>query len=294
MNIRVFSPAVLDEALNCLQQPEGQVLAGGTDLIIELRKEKRKPQYIVDISNIKELKSIELGEEKIRLGAMVTFADIINNEYIKNSIPSLWEAAYNMGACQIQNKATIGGNICNAAPAADSIPVFLSLAAQCEIKSASGSRLVPVSEVVLGSGKNCLKADELLTAVIFDIPRTNEVFAFSKLGKRNALAISTISCAVRIYCIDGIIKEADICTGSLGSKAEREYNIQSYMLNKKMGTLDINEAADILSAEVEERLKARSSITYKKAAVKGVIKEALQKCINRYHEVQCKGCESNE
>ncbi|MFZ5354831.1 MAG: FAD binding domain-containing protein [Bacillota bacterium] len=282
MNIKVYAPVSLQEAVELFRQEGGKVLAGGTDLIIELRKEKLMLQYLLDLSYIAELKGITITDTEVVLGAMTTFSDIVSNEYIKQNIPALWECASKVGACQIQNRATIGGNICNAAAAADSIPVLLSLGAVCVIIGCSGERVLPIDEFVLGSSKNGLIKGELLKSIVFPKPAEYEYNSFSKLGKRNALAISTIVCAIRFKAEEGRISDIAVCTGSLGSKAARERGVEMYLTGKILPDIDIQKAADILSTEVEERLKTRASIVYKKHAVKGVFKEALEKCIESY------------
>ncbi len=284
MNTSVLLPNTADEAVYMLQRHEGKILAGGTDLLIELRKENKKCEYFIDINNIMELKRIEISGDTLRLGCAVTFADIINNSYIRDNIPALWEAAFRMGACQIQKRATIGGNICNAAPAADSIPILMVLGAICILRGTAGQRKLLIKEFIIGNGKTRLEAGEILEAIEFDNLKAGEVCGFAKLGKRNSLSISTITCAVKLVILENMIAECYLCTGSLGSKACRESNTEGYLKGKpvlKIGEY-IEEAAAVLSQEVEQRLSTRPSIIYKKVAVKGVFKEAFNKAIGHF------------
>lgn len=286
MGIKMFAPENIEEAAVLMDAGGGKVLAGGTDLIIELHKGQTVPEYIVDIGEIPELKQIVVEGTSIRLGSMVTFAQLIENDFIRQNVPSLWEAASKMGATQIQNRATIGGNICNAAPAADSIPVFMSLQAEGLVCGANGRRTVAVKELVTGRGKNSLERGEILEAVIFGRPGANSGCGFAKLGKRNALAISTISCAVKLEETEGSITGISVYTGSLGVKAEEEVRTEAYLMGKRLAELDLDEAAEILSKEVEERLGGRASIVYKKEAVKGIFKEAAQKAIDHLRDMK--------
>lgn len=286
MGIKMFAPENIEEAAVLMDAGGGKVLAGGTDLIIELHKGQTVPEYIVDIGEIPELKQIVVEGTSIRLGSMVTFAQLIENDFIRQNVPSLWEAASKMGATQIQNRATIGGNICNAAPAADSIPVFMSLQAEGLVCGANGRRTVAVKELVTGRGKNSLERGEILEAVIFGRPGANSGCGFAKLGKRNALAISTISCAVKLEETEGSITGISVYTGSLGVKAEEEVRTEAYIMGKRLAELDLDEAAEILSKEVEERLGGRASIVYKKEAVKGIFKEAAQKAIDHLRDMK--------
>lgn len=286
MGIKMFAPENIEEAVVLMDAGGGKVLAGGTDLIIELHKGQTVPEYIVDIGEISELKQIVVEENSIRLGSMVTFAQLIENDFIRQNVPSLWEAARKMGATQIQNRATIGGNICNAAPAADSIPVFMSLRAEGLVCGANGKRTIAVKDIVTGRGKNSLERGELLEAVVFGRPGANSGCGFAKLGKRNALAISTISCAVKLEETEGSITGISVYTGSLGVKAEEEVRTEAYLMGKSLSDLNLDEAAEILSREVEERLGGRASIVYKKEAVKGIFKEAAQKAIDHLRDMK--------
>ncbi len=277
--MEIFLPVSVEEAVHRLESGKAKVLAGGTDLILALQKQEVHADYLVDLDRIAELRKIAISDSSVIVGSMVTFSALAGNPILKDKVPALWDMARSMGACQIQNRATIGGNICNAAPAADSAPVLMALAADCIVMGPEGERVIPMEGFLAGKGKTVLRSCELLTGFAFGLPGPGEGCGFAKLGKRNALAISTISCAVRIKAEGRRIIAADVFTGSLGPTASREKNTEAFLKGKDIGMLDTEQAAVLLSEEVEHRLGSRASIVYKRVAVKGVFKEAFRKAV---------------
>ncbi|MDD2480890.1 MAG: FAD binding domain-containing protein [Lutispora sp.] len=282
MNIKLYKPSTLNEAVELMGYNDGRIIAGGTDLIIELRNRNEKPSYLVDISSLSELKELRIEKEMISIGSAVTFTDIIENKYIKEKLPCFTDMAMMIGAVQIQNRATIGGNICNAAPAADSIPLLMSLGAKCIIISQRGIREVLLANFINDKGKVRLNSDEILKLIEFGSLGENEGCGFSKLGKRNAMSISTISCAVKIRLDEDIIDNICIYTGSLGIKATKEEKVESFLKGVIYNKQNIDKAADLLSQEVSERLGTRASMPYKRVAVKTVFKEACYSAAEKY------------
>lgn len=274
MDIKLYKPVTLNEAIALASYEGSKIIAGGTDLIIQLRNQEEKPELLVDISGLPELKEIEIEKNKISIGSAVTFTDIIENRYIKERLPFLVNMAMKMGAVQIQNRATIGGNICNAAPAADSIPLFMALDAECIIISQRGARQAPLRGFINDKGKTELNEGEILKSIDFNILRENEGCGFSKLGRRNALTISSISCAVKVLLAGNRIEDICIYTGSLGIKATKEEKTEKFLKDAVFDEQSIEGAAEVLSREVAERLKSRASMPYKRVAVKAVFREA--------------------
>lgn len=286
MNIKLYKPSILNEAVKLMSNEGSKIIAGGTDLIVELRNKNEKPKYLVDISGLPELKEIRIEKDKVSLGSAITFTDIIENPYIKEQLPSLVDMAMKIGAIQIQNRATIGGNICNAAPAADSIPLFMVLGAKCVIVSQNGSREISLSDFINNKGEVGLNHSEILKSIDFNVLKENEGCGFSKLGKRNALTISTISCAAKILLAADRIEDICIYTGSLGIKATKEYKTENFLRSDMYSEQNIEEAANILSKDVAERLKLRASMPYKRVAVKAIFREACDIAIEKAKKVQ--------
>lgn len=268
----------IDNALILLEKhkEKAKLLAGGTDLLVHIREEKNRGSIIIDISDIKEMKKIEINENEIVLGALTTFSEIVQNDYMKEHIAGLWKSAKSVGSPQIRNMATIGGNICNASPASDIAPPLLALGATLKVKSIEGERCVNLCEFYGDKGKTILKPNEMMISIGFrHLKNTKEHIAFEKLGARNALAISKISCAVYLEAQDKLINNIRIASGGLGRYPLREYIVEQYMKGKVLNDEIIEAAAIRYSQVLEKRLSGRSSCEYKMQAVKGVFKKAI-------------------
>jgi carbon-monoxide dehydrogenase medium subunit/xanthine dehydrogenase FAD-binding subunit len=276
---RVLKAYSIEEILDVMEKygEKVELLAGGTDLLVDIRAGKNKGSVIIDISDVKEMKKIEIGEDDIVLGALTTFTDIAENDYLKENVTGLWKAAKSVGSPQIRNMGTVGGNICNGSPAADIVPPLLVLDAKLNIKSRSKQRKIKLKEFYMENGSRNLRSDELLYSISFTKSRDKNIrIGFEKLGLRNALAISRISCSV--YAIIGEnnrIENIRIASGALGKYPLREYALEKFLKDKNLNDGLIEEAAEIFSHEVKQRLSGRSSCPYKKEAVKGIFKKAI-------------------
>jgi len=276
---RVLKAYSIEETLDFMEKygEKAELLAGGTDLLVDIRAGKNKGSVIIDISDVKEMKKIEIGEDDIVLGALTTFTDIVENDYLKENVTGLWKAAKSVGSPQIRNMGTVGGNICNGSPAADIVPPLLVLDAKLNIKSRSKQRKIKLKEFYMENGSRNLRSDELLYSISFTKPRDKNIrIGFEKLGLRNALAISRISCSV--YAIIGEnnrIENIRIASGALGKYPLREYALEKFLKDKNLNDGLIEEAAEIFSHKVKQRLSGRSSCPYKKEAVKGIFKKAI-------------------
>ena len=195
-------PASISEATAFLAEIKGcKLLAGGTDLVIQLNEWALEPSCLIDLSAIPQLADIEVTDQGVWIGSMVTFSRIARHEAIRQSWTALAEAAGSVAAPQVRNKATIGGNVANGAVAADSVPALMALGATAKLVSQKGERQVPVADLMLDLNKTDIKEDELLTA--FYIPKQNVISAFEKIGRRKAQAISRICLGLALEMEDG-------------------------------------------------------------------------------------------
>ncbi|MTI68529.1 MAG: xanthine dehydrogenase family protein subunit M [Firmicutes bacterium] len=276
MNLEVYNPKNTEEVLDLLNsyKRDAKLIAGGTDLVLDLREKKIKPKAIIDISNLDELKYIKKDDNYIEIGACTTFTDIEKSEILTDNLKGLKKAASEVGSPQIRNRGTIGGNICNASPAADIVPPLLSLDATVVIKSKENIREVSLEKIFLNKGKIDIKEDEMVSSVKFK--NIKGKLGFYKLGLRKALAISKIATAIYIEKEDNICKEIRIGNGALGRHGLRERKVEDYLINKEINEAIIEASATLLSGEIEKRLKGRSSLEFKKEAVKGTFKKAFK------------------
>ena len=186
-----------------------QVLAGGTDLLVQLRTVDREPRTIVDIKKLEEANRLEIGAEETFIGAALPSALLNEHEGLKAYFPGLLEAADLIGSTQIQGRATIGGNLCNASPAGDSIPAMIANGASCIIAGPDGERRIPVEDFVVGVGRNALEAGELLLGLAFPNPGPRTGDAYLRFIPRTEMDIAVAGCGVRVD-----LDEAGICTAA--------------------------------------------------------------------------------
>ncbi|MGW7004127.1 FAD binding domain-containing protein [Streptomyces sp. NPDC054933] len=180
-------PASWEEALAAkAEHPTAVPIAGGTDVMVEINFDHRRPDVLLNLNRIGELQEWEVGEETVRLGASVPYTRII--ERLRGELPGLALAGHTVGSPQIRNRGSVGGNLGAASPAGDSHPALLAAGAEVEAVSVRGTRMIPVEEFYTGVKRNCLEADELIRAV--HIKKADGPQQFSKVGTRNAMVIA--------------------------------------------------------------------------------------------------------
>jgi CO/xanthine dehydrogenase FAD-binding subunit len=219
----VLLPASIDEAIDALAEPEAQILAGGTDFMVEVNAGLRRPGAVVALSGLEELRGWESTGDSVRLGARVTYAEMMRPE-LADLVPALAQAARTVGSPQIRNAGTIGGNLGTASPAGDTLPVLFALDAVVEIAGAGGRRDLPVADFVTGPKRNALQAGELVVAV--RLPRLEGAQDFRKIGVRNAMVIAIASVAV---AVDERRRRITCALGSVGPVPLRAAAAESWL-----------------------------------------------------------------
>lgn len=203
-SLQYYAPATLREATQLLTQHKGsQVLAGGTDLLVQMRLGMKSPPALVDIKNIAGLKTCELSSSgELIIGAATPCALIAESEEITAQFPGLVEAIGIIGSTQIQGRCSVGGNLCNASPAADTVPSLIVNNASCEIQGVNGTRQVSAADFNLGPGKNCLAEGEFLSAIRLPSPDTennvSSADAYLRFIPRTEMDIAVVGAAVSI------------------------------------------------------------------------------------------------
>jgi len=199
--IEYVAPTSLHEATRLLAAhgASARVLAGGTDVIIQAREGRRNVGVMVDIKRIPEVTELKFASDgSLRVGAATACARIYSDVEVRKRFPALVDSASLIGGIQIQSRASIGGNLCNSSPAADSIPTLIVLGAQCEIAGPNGTRTVPVEDFCSGPGQNILQTGELLSALIFPTPVANSGAAFERFTPRNEMDIAVVNAAASV------------------------------------------------------------------------------------------------
>lgn len=273
--LNFFKPNTIGEAELLLDRyANSKLLAGGTDLILDLKKEKLKTENIIDMKRISELKLITEDKDNIILGSLVTFNQLLENSIIKNNFKALIECARNMGSPQIRNMATIGGNIVNAGSAADIVPCIISLNGMLVIESINGTRHISCEEYFKNYSTEKIKENEILKYI--NIPIKKEQSGYYKLGKRNSLAIARVSAAMSLKLEEDIVKNISVCLGAVGRYPFKALELEKQALGKNVQWLFSEEPLKLLENDVCESIKGRKTMPFKKEAIKGVYKEALR------------------
>lgn len=286
---KVYNGNSIEQVLELLQEfkSEAKVIAGGTDIIIALRNSKISPKVLIDIAKIEELRKIQTIDNKILIGAAVTYTQIVENELFKENLYGLYKACKMVGSPQIRNKGTIGGNIANASPAADSIPPLIALGAILKIANIKGIREVLLEDYFSDKNVYGIKDDELLISVEFEKPKDNQILSFGKLGLRKALAISRITVSTFIGLDHEFnIENIRIASGSIGKYPMREPDVEKALLGQKFNHDIIDLAVKSLQDSMDTRLKGRSTLPYKRRAVVSILEEALEDSKMFYTEVK--------
>lgn len=273
------------ELLNTFKN-EAQIIAGGTDILVEARNNKNNlKEHWIDISGIAELKQIiEIGGQ-ISIGPAVTHSEIIHDDLIKQHTPLLAEACRVIGSLQIRNRGTIGGNICNASPCADAIPALIVLDARLVINSSSGEHLLPVSEFFIKPYKTVLNPGSWLKEIQIKKMETGNRFAFLKLGRRNALAISRMNFAVILKITRGnIIESIQFVPGSVFPIWRRVTELEEHMQGRRVSKELFEKAGEIVAESMIKESGRRWSTPYKKPVVTALTTRVLGKAAGLDYE----------
>lgn len=280
-----YQPASLQEALILLASlPRSKkLLAGGTDLVPALRRGELYPANVVSISGLSEMKEIKMERGLILIGALAAFSDLVSSPCFEGAHRLVAEAAGQIGGPQIRNQGTVGGNIVNASPAGDMLPPLVALGAKVRLCREAGERAVSLSDFLGDAGGACITPEEILVEVSFPALPVNAASSFVKLGRRNSLAISRISmAAVIIYDLYGRIEEARLALGSVGPKPVRMPSAEALLKGQRPAPDLLEEAVASVGEAVGILLGSRASAPYKKAAVRGVARQVLQKADPRF------------
>lgn len=274
-----LKPKTLDEALELMALHAGHIrpYAGGTDIMVHLRANSPKfdnLDYMMDLGGLDELKGVTCENDVVTVGAMTTHECVSHDPIVLEHAKMLADACHTVGATQIRNAGTIGGNVCNASIAADSLAPLAALGAVCNLRSKSAQRSLPLAEFITGSEKTCINPDELLVSISF--PSFKEwSTAFFKLGRRRALAISRITAAAALNIENGTIKEARLAPGCV-FVSPRRCTAAEEMLKDKAPSLAL---FDAVGEEVANEMVAvtgvRWSTEYKQPVLASVVSSAL-------------------
>lgn len=270
----------IEQATSLLALGNAKILAGGTDLVIALRDDAIQPDVVVDINRIPELRAIGQRDGRITIGAGVTFGEMATDPLLTGRVPFLPQAASLVGSPQIRGAGTVGGNIANGSPAADCVVPLVALDSEVLVVSSAGRRVVSLAEVLRARpGEVNIGQDEMIVSVSFAAPPAGARFSFVKLGRRNALSIARLSCAVLGRLDeDGVVEQAAIAIGAAAPHPFRATGLELMLRGSRPETELLRSVVEASSGEIARVLGNRASMPYKREAIKGVIWEALEGC----------------
>lgn len=212
------TPTTADEAAVLLSQDGAYALAGGTDLLVKLRAGAVRPRLVVDLKSVPRLHGIEHDARGWRIGAATTCAEIGEHAALAAAWPGVVEALQLIGSTQIQGRATLGGNLCNASPAADSVPALIAAGATCEVAGMNGQREVPVEQVITGPGRNTLKSGEFVLGFRLPEPLARAGDAYLRLIPRTEMDIAVVGAGVSLALDEqGVCTRARVALGAVAA-----------------------------------------------------------------------------
>ena len=264
-NYQLTTPHSLDDVLSLLASEPGQwkPFAGGTDLMVLLEAGKLAHRNYVNIWNLEELRGIDAGDSHITLGALTTYTDVQENPILRKEFPMLCQAASETGGLAIQNRGTLGGNIVNASPAADSPPALLAYDAEIELVSIQGSRWVPYQGFHTGYKQMNIRPDELLSRIRLPRNTSGAKHYYRKVGTRKAQAISKVCFAALGRTSNGQIEDARIVVGSVAPIVVRSVQTESALRGQKPDSTTVKSAQASLLREISPIDDIRSTANYR-------------------------------
>lgn len=261
----VESPTSLDQALGLLAGGDGwQPLAGGTDLMVQITGELAPPpERILDLWRLDEMRGITLDGDALLIGALTTYTDIRRSDLCREHLPALVDASATIGAAQIQNRGTLGGNIANASPAGDTLPIMLATDTEFVLASAAGERTVAADDFWTGYRQTARRSDELLLRVRVPLSRGRHV-VFRKIGTRRAQAISKVVMALSWREDGGVWRNVRLALGSVAPTPIRAPSTEAVLEGAAPRRATADHAAATLAGEIAPIDDVRSTADYRR------------------------------
>jgi CO/xanthine dehydrogenase FAD-binding subunit len=300
--VEYLFPRSVEEAIRFLENAAGcgRIIAGGTDLLADIRKNKIRPHCLVDITRIRDLAQIRVTNEYVEIGAAVTFATIKDSPFLNRHAQALTDAARSVGALAIQNAATWVGNLVQAMPAADGAIVALALEAEACVVDGNGPQWRPVESLFLGPGASAIDPTrQLITHLRFFRPSVSTGTAWRRAGRRPSLILPTLNCAVKLCleatiewtaCVPAGIESATIALGPVAPHPFRARQAEAFLRGKPPTADVFEQAAHMARQEANPRDSVvRASRAYRLAILPTLVLDALVTAAQRAQNVAPEG-----
>jgi CO/xanthine dehydrogenase FAD-binding subunit len=278
-------PATVEEACRMIGElgEKVKILAGGTDLFVNMKKKLLAPDHVVSLDRIGPLADVDASNGSLRIGPCAKAAMIAESDAVKSTFPALYEGASKLGSPLIRNLATVGGNLVSARPAADFPPPLMAYNATLVLKSSQGERSLPLTEFIQAPGQTALTRDELLEAILLERPAPHSGSAYIKLGVRQALEISLVNVAALLTLdpSNGAITAARVIMGSVGPTPLLSASAEKALLGEKPSEALFLAAGDAAASDSRPIDDFRASAEYKRAMVRELTRRALALAFDR-------------
>src|SRR5665647_1877582 len=249
--MRYEAPNTLDAAVGLLANggSDARLLAGGTDVLVQMRAGRLRPGLLVDLKNIPELRSVAAHDGCYRVGAAVTCMELIEHEAFAKSWPGVIDGIRMIGSIQVKGRATLGGNLCNASPAADSVPALIAAGAAVSIVGPRGRREVPVEQVATGPGKTSLAPDEIVVAFLLPRRARRSGDAYLRFTPRTEMDIAVVGAGVNLTLDDsGVCRQARVSLGAVAERALLVFEAAATLIGTKVDATALVRLAAAASA----------------------------------------------
>ncbi|MFQ5985548.1 MAG: FAD binding domain-containing protein [Alphaproteobacteria bacterium] len=273
----LVQPRSLEEALEALAAENGRAvpLAGGTNLLVDLRARRTSADRVVSLAALDELRGIGRKDGRIALGARTTLSELLRHRLMAEEAPALVAATRVFGGAMVRNVATVAGNVCYGSPAADLVPPLLTLDAEVVLASREGTRAVPLDEFTTGVRQTVRRADELLTEIRWPALPPRSANLFYKLGLRKGDAIAVAGAAVALTAEAGTCSRARIALAAVAPVVKRAHDAEAILTGKTLTPAVIDEAARQAKAECSPIDDVRASAEYRRHVIEVLIRRLL-------------------
>jgi len=280
------APTNAEEVIALLTNKNGnaRVLSGGTDLLVQLREGRRKASVVIDIKNIPELTQITFDPQNgLRIGAATPCHDICSDPNVNKHYPGLTDGIHLIGGVQIQNRASVGGNLCNASPAADAIPALIVHEASCNITGPNGSHVLPVEEFCIAPGKNALQPGELLISISVPAPKEKFGAHYLRFIPRNEMDIAVVGAGASVILNDEGKRfvSARIALGAVAPTPLLASDAGAFLAGKAVTRENIKEAARLAQSMARPITDLRGTAEHRKHLCAVLVERTLMKAIER-------------